>query len=107
MAARTAAAAGDKRGPAAAGLPPVGDLHAATADAPPLPPPPPHPGGLGELDLVGLLTNPFLGHGLVLQYLGNDTAAASALRGTCRGARDAVAAYPWADKRTVVRRPSR
>ena len=31
---------------------------------------------VGELDLVGLLTNPFLGHGLVLQYLGNDARAA-------------------------------
>ena len=55
-----AAAAGDKRGAAAAGLPPVDALHAATADAPP-PPPAPHPGGLGELDLEGLLTHPHLG----------------------------------------------
>ena len=62
MATRAAAAAGDKRDSAAAGLPPVGDLHAATADAPPPPPAPaPHPGGLGELDLEGLLTHPHLG----------------------------------------------
>ena len=63
MATHTAASAGDKRGAAAAGLPPVGALHAATADAPPPPPPspPPQPGGLGELDLEGLLTHPHLG----------------------------------------------
>ena len=103
MATHATATAGDKRAAAAAGLPPVGALHAATADAPPPPPPPPppHPGGLGELDLEGLLTHPHLGV-LVLQYLGNDTRAATALRGTCRGARDAVAAHRWHDTTTRV-----
>ena len=65
MATRAAAAAGDKRSATAAGLPPVSELHAAAADAPPPPTPPPppspHPGGLGELDLEGLLTHPHLG----------------------------------------------
>ena len=109
MATHATASAGDKRAAAAAGLPPVGDLHAATADAPPPPPPappPPHPGGLGELDLEGLLTHPHLGV-LVLQYLGNDTRAATALRGTCRGARDAVAAHRWHDVATRVVWPGR
>ena len=101
-----AAAAGDKRAASAAGLPPVGALHVATADAPPLPPPSPHPGGLGELDLEGLLTHPHLGVA-VLQYLGNDTRAATALRGTCRGARDAVAAHRWHDTATRVVWPAR
>ena len=81
-------------------------LH-AVADAPPPPPaPPPHPGGLGELDLEGLLTHPHLGV-LVLQYLGDDTRAATALRGTCRGARDAVAAHRWHDTATRVVWPAR
>ena len=106
MATHTAASAGDKRDAAAAGLPPVGALHAATADALPPPPPPPHPGGLGELDLEGLLTHPHLGV-LVLQYLGNDTRAATALRGTCRGARDAVAAHRWHDTTRRVVWPGR
>ena len=107
MAAHAAPAAGDKRGAAAAGLPSVGALQlAATADAPP-PPPQPPPAlpapsyGLGTLDLEGLLTHPHLGV-LVLQYLGNDTRAATALRGTCRGARDAVAAHRWHDTTTRV-----
>ena len=103
MATHATAAVSDMRDAAAAGLPPVGALHAATtADAPPPPPPPaPHPGGLGELDLEGLLTHPHLGV-LVLQYLCNDTRAATALRGTCRGARDAAAAHRWHDTATRV-----
>ena len=81
-------------------------LH-AVADAPPPPPAPsPHPGGLGELDLEGLLTHPHLGVA-VLQYLGDDTRAATALRGTCRGARDAVAAHRWHDTATRVVWPGR
>ena len=87
MATHAAAAAGDKRDASAAGLPPVGALHAAAADAPPPPPPPaPHPGGLGELDLEGLLTHPHLGV-LVLQYLGNDTRGDGAARHVPRRAR--------------------
>ena len=67
---------------------------------------PPHPGGLGELDLEGLLTHPHLGV-LVLDFMGNDTRAATALRGTCRGARDAVAAHRWRDAGTCIVWPSR
>ena len=70
------------------------------------PAPPPHPGGLGELDLEGLLTHPHLGVA-VLQYLGNDTRAATALRGTCRGARDAVAGHRWHDARAQIVWPAR
>ena len=64
---------GVKRTASAAGLP----------DAPPPPPPQPHPPpyGLGELDLVGLLTHPHLG-AAVFEYFGDDTVAATALRGT-------------------------
>ena len=89
---------GVKRTASAAGLP----------DAPPPPPPPqPHPPayGLGELDLVGLLTHPHLGVA-VFQYFGDDTVAATALRGTCRELRDAVAAHRWHDTATRIVRPA-
>ena len=59
--------------------------------------------GLGSLDLVGLLTHPHLGVA-VFGYLGDDTAAATALRGTCRELRDAVGAHAWHDTRTRIRR---
>ena len=59
-----------------------------------------------KLDLEGLLTHPHLGV-LVLECMGNDTRSATALRGTCRGARDAVAAHAWHDTRTRIRWPAR
>ena len=111
-AATTPAAAGDKRGAAAAGLPPVGALHAAASAPLPHPAPPPHPApespqyGLGTLDLVGLLTHPHLGVA-VFGYMGDDTVAATALRGTCRELRDAVGAHGWHDTRTRIRRLGR
>ena len=90
-----------------AAVPPSGGALHTVADAPPPPPPPPpHPGGLGELDLEGLLTHPHLGVA-VLQYLGDDTLAATKLRRTCRGARDAVAAHRWHDTTTRVVWPGR
>ena len=94
-----------KRGASAAGLPPVGALHAAAAVVPPpAPPPAPEPSyGLGSLDLLGLLTHPHLGVA-VFGYLGDDTVAATALRGTCRELRDAVGAHGWHDTRTRIRR---
>jgi hypothetical protein len=107
-----AAAAGDadnKRDAATAGLSPMDALHVA-AGAPP--PPPAVAGaaaavyGLGTLDLEGLLTHPHLGV-LVLALLGDDTAAATALRGTCRGVRDAVAGHAWHDTRARIRWPAR
>jgi len=48
--------------------------------------------GLGTLVLPGLLTHPHLGC-LVLEYMGDDTHKATALRGTCVGVRDAVAEH--------------
>ena len=100
----------NKRTAACAGLP----------DAPPPPPPPPpRPAGAHLLDpaygpppstdyadLPAMLGHPDLGP-FILGWLRDDSAAASALRGTCAAARDAVAAHPWADKTTVVRWPAR
>ena len=98
-----------KRAAAAAGLP----------DAPPPPPPPPNPAGANLLDpaygpppstdyadLPAMLGHPDLGR-VILGWLGDDTAAASALRGTCAAARDAVAAYAWADLTIVMQWPAR
>ena len=97
-----------KRTAACAGLP----------DAPP-PHPPPRPPGAHLLDpaygpppstdyadLPAMLGHPDLGR-VILGWLGDDTRAASALRGTCTAARDAVSAYAWADERTIVRWPAR
>ena len=105
MAARIAAPGGAKRDVAAAGLPPVGALHAAAAAAPPPPPGSPRY-GLGTLDLLGLLTHPHLGVA-VFEYFGDDTAAATALRGTCRELRDAVGAHGWHDSTTRIVWPAR
>ena len=74
-----------------------------------LPPPPPPPSDhllADYTDLPSMLGHPDLGP-VILGWISNDTAAASALRGTCVAARDAVAAHPWADLETVVRRPAR
>ena len=106
---RPPTAVGDKRGAAAAGLPPAGALHAGAGapPPPPPPPPPPHPApappqyGLGTLGLVGLLTHPHLGVA-VFVYMGDGTVAATALRGTCRELRDAVAGHAWHDTTTRV-----
>ena len=90
-------------------------------DAPPSEPSPPTPRPPGAhlldpaygpppstdyADLPAMLGHPHLGR-VILGWLGDDTAAASALRGTCAAARDAVAAYPWADETTIVRWPAR
>ena len=103
-AAATAAAAASEAASAATGGVAALVVAAEAAPAPAASPPPdaPQPGGLGELDLQGLLMHPHLGV-LVLEYLGNDTRAATALRGTCRGARDAVAVHRWHDMRAVAR----
>ena len=109
-AAATTTAGGRRLSSDVAGLPSVGALRievgtAGTAGAA-RPPPPPHPGGLGELDLVGLLTHPHLGVA-VFEYFGDDTAAATALRGTCRELRDAVAQVAWHDPITKIVWPRR
>ena len=57
-------------------------------------------------DLPAMLGHPDLGR-VVLGWLGNDTRAATALRGTCTAARDAVAGHPWVDIWTVVVWPAR
>ena len=55
---------------------------------------------------MGLLTHPHLGVA-VFGYMGNDTRAATALRGTCRELRDAVGAHGWHDTRTCIVWPGR
>ena len=106
-----------KRSAASAGLP----LDAV----PPLPPPPPPPRlspprdpqpAVGRFvypppctdyaDLPAMLGHPDLGP-FILGWLGDDTVAASALRGTCVAARDAVAGYAWADATTRIAWPGR
>ena len=52
-------------------------------------------------DLPAMLGHPDLGP-FILGWLGDDTAAASALRGTCVAARDAVAEYARADATTRI-----
>ena len=81
--------------------PSVGDANLRSARVPP-----PHQYGLGELGLVGLLTHPHLGVA-VFGYMGDDTAATTALRGTCRELRDAVGAHGLHDTRTRIRWPGR
>ena len=65
-----------------------------------------HHYGLGKLDLLGLLTHPHLGVAVV-EYMGGDTRAATALRGVCRKLRGAVAAHAWHDTLTRVVWPGR
>ena len=89
---------------------------AGLRDVPPRPPP--HPPPLHDprfvypppstdyADLPAMLGHPDLGH-VILGWLGDDTAAASALRGTCAAARDAVGAHPWADPATRIVWPGR
>ena len=57
-------------------------------------------------DLPGMLTHPDLS-GVVLGWIADDTASATALRGASRGCRDGVAAYAWADKRAHIRHVAR
>ena len=68
--------------------------------------PPPTVYGLGEASLCATLASPDLRR-VLLGWLSDDSRAASALRGTCTTARDAVAAHPWADTKTVIRWPAR
>jgi hypothetical protein len=83
------------------------------SDAPPPPPPPSCPASppgarlfADYCDLPAMLGHPDLGR-VVLGWLGTDTRAATALRGTCRGARDAVAAHAWHDTRARIVWPGR
>ena len=98
---------------------PPGERPAAGAgrgDAPPPPPalsPPPRPASppgarlfADYCDLPAMLGHPDLGR-VVLGWLGDDTRSATALRGTCRDARDAVAAHAWHDTRARIRWPAR
>jgi hypothetical protein len=57
-------------------------------------------------DLPSMLGHTDLGP-LILGWLGDDTEAATALRGTCVAARDAVAAHPWADGHARIAFPAR
>ena len=102
-----AAPTGLKRSAASAGL----------RDAPP-PPHPPRPPPLDDprfvypppstdyADLPAMLGHPDRGR-VILGWLGDDTRAASALRGTCAAARAAVGAHPWADYATRIVWPER
>ena len=53
-----------------------------------------------------MLGHPDLGR-VILGWLRRDMRSATALRGTCTAARDAVAAYSWDDVKTRVRWPAR
>jgi len=62
--------------------------------------------GLGPATLLHVLCIPGLGTSM-LGWISDDTAAATALRGTCTFARALVAEHPWADTRTCVWWPAR
>ena len=94
---------------------PAPDAGLRAAPPPPHPPRPPPlddprfvylPRSTDYADLPAMLGHPDLGR-VILGWLGDDTRAASALRGTCAAARDAVGAHPWADLGTCIVWPGR